>query len=216
VRGPKRGSGPRSNAYSESKCSNWTRFDPFVSEVRALPANLRPDMLAPLQSGEDVAIFVRPLHADFVRPFSPEAVRDALAVLPGEFVSGLDAVYLLAGSSKQAKVALGDLSRYGCYGYGKIFLYAFPKRTMAYRLKRSPKPSVMQQYVRAGATLIQDSGGYELRFTESALRQFYLTEVLLHEVAHHVMRDGPQKNRRAEERFADWFAHNRAQKLKRK
>jgi len=51
-----------------------------------------------------------------------------------------------------------------------------------------------------------------LRFTEPALRQFYLTEVLLHEVGHHVMRDGAQRNRQAEERFANWFARNHAQR----
>ena len=42
---------------------------------------------------------------------------------------------------------------------------------------------------------------------QMALRRFYLLDVLLHELGHHVGRlDDRHKDRKTAERFADWFA----------
>jgi hypothetical protein len=45
--------------------------------------------------------------------------------------------------------------------------------------------------------------GATLQFDSSSLRRFYLYDVLLHEVGHHVDRDHMSENA---ERYASWFA----------
>jgi hypothetical protein len=68
-----------------------------------------------------------------------------------------------------------------------------------------PKPSVRREYERAGAFWRQVTGGWQLEFAPESLRRFYLNDVLLHEVGHHVNR-GSRKNKRDAEAFANWMA----------
>jgi hypothetical protein len=77
------------------------------------------------------------------------------------------------------------------YSGGRIFLFAYARKMLAQKWSKMPKPSVAKEYTKFGATFVADGkGGASLNFDDSSLRQFYLFDVLLHEVGHHVDREG--------------------------
>ena len=104
-RGRKQGSGERSNSYSESKYTNWTRYDPYWSEAMSACTMEKP--AATVKRGidqNDLPIYARSdVHREFIRPISIKDVKEVLEKVPTEFLSGLRAVYLLRGTAKQAK-----------------------------------------------------------------------------------------------------------------
>ena len=215
-RGPKKASGERSNMYSMNKCSNWSRFNPFDSEIEAIPPSVRPASTIETETGTRIGIFARDPHPSFIQPVSVEDVETALKDVPAEFLRGLTSVYILGGTAKQAKAALSRLFRFGCYGRNRIYLHAFPKRCLRLTYKVPPLPDALQEYIRAGATWSSEGSLHELRFSEESLRTFYLRDVLLHEVGHHVDESNPfRKKRAASERYANWFTSFCSQEMNR-
>lgn len=68
----------------------------------------------------------------------------------------------------------------------------------------SSKPSEITKYTKFGAVQkVSDRGRTVITFDEQSLRRFYLYDVLLHELGHHVDRFGALKGA---ERYALWFA----------
>jgi hypothetical protein len=200
----------RSNMYSQSKCTNWSRFDPYQGERTAIPRDLTPTSTFRLNDSESCDIYERPLHEAFIRPFGVSEVEAVLASIPPDFLAGLRSIYLLGGTWKQDKIALGDLYHYGEYSWCNIYLFAFPRRRLQWRRKRLPKPDVHQEFQRAGADFRQDGDGWLCQFAESSLGRFYLYDVLIHEIGHHVDRHswrpyGRGKSYAKAERFAEWF-----------
>lgn len=148
-------SGPRSNAYSESKFTNWTDFDPFFAEARA--AYKRFDSRLPAKPGFPRIIVLPPLQPDFMHICNREQVRRRLTRMPQEHLEGLRAVFLLSGTRKQERCWWSGLYCSGLYWRRCVFLSAY-----------------LFDYARG--QYIDD------------LRDFYLDDVLVHEVAHHVDR----------------------------
>lgn len=145
-------SGPRSNAYSESKFTNWTLYDPFFAEVRAVYK--RFDNRIPAKPASRIIRF-SPL-SDLIHACNPEHVESRLRRMPAEHLSGLRAVFLLAGTRKQQRCWNSKLACYGIYWRSCVFLCAHPF--------------------------------YLGRHNLDSIRNFYLDDVLVHEVAHHVDR----------------------------
>lgn len=128
-------------------------------------------------------------------------MADVLATIPPEFLVDLAGVFLLGGTAKQRRLTKVT---YGMYSMGRIFLFAFPETALVQRWPKMPKPSVEREYTKLGATISSDGkAGALLTFDLSSLRQFYLYDVLLHEVGHHI--DRAQRASNAE-RYAHWFA----------
>jgi hypothetical protein len=207
-----RGSGPRSNWYSEDKFTNWTRFNPFESEINALPLRARPREVV-YNGGQRVPVFVRPLNERFVRPFSAEEVGQMIERVPAEFVDGLRGIILLGGTRKQDVVCRSGLYRYGCYGGDRIYLHPYPRRLLREWLGSGPSPYHRREYGASGVDFVQRRGRCTLHWSAESLRRYYLHNVLLHEIGHHV--DKRDANRRKRERFADWFAVEQARVLAR-
>lgn len=135
----------------------------------------------------------------FVHPVSTEEVRDRLAQLPVEFTQGLDVVQFSRMSRKRAN--------FPCYGmqWGTtIYLYPIEENlTETYQCP--PKPAQQIEARMFGGTWqAQSSGVWTLHWTEETLKDFYLNNVLIHELGH----INDQRNTRSEdrERFANWFA----------
>jgi len=192
----------RTGLYAESKFTNWTRFNPSEAEIDRTLARFASDLH--LDGG--LVIRTVPLRStSLVMPVTEHDVLETLEKVPKRFLSGLRAVFLLGGSRRQAKVAWSQLFAYGRYGSGCIFLHPFPVAQMIERWKTLPKPSIRREYERAGAVLQRVPTGWLRIFTPESLRTFYLREVLLHEVGHHVARSS-RKDRRSAEAFADWVA----------
>lgn len=162
-------SGPRSNAYSESKFTNWTRFDPYFAEARA--AYKRFDSRLPAQPKMPRVIVLPSLLPDFIHVCRAAQVEHRLACMPSDHLEDLRAVFLLAGTRKQQRCWASSLYCYGIYWRSCVFLCAY-------------------LFSEAQRRYIDD------------LRDFYLNDVLVHEVAHHVDRD-----RSARKATKEGFAH---------
>lgn len=199
--GNPRGSRQRSNLYSSQRFTNWSPHDPYWSEVEALPRKIRPRVKVSRDSAVPLGIFDRPVAPGFMRPWTARDVADVLVAIPPEFLSDLAGVFLLGGTVKQRS---RTKPTYGMYSAGRIFLFALPDNGLVQRWPKMPKPSVAKEYTKFGATISPDGkGGAVLTFDQPSLRQFYLYDVLLHEVGHHVDRDEHTDNA---ERYAHWFA----------
>jgi len=199
--GNARGSGQRSGLYSDQRFTNWSTHDPYWSEVETLPKKTRPRIEIVRESEDPLGVYDRTLSEGFVRPWSVEDVARVLQSIPNQFLIGLTGVFLLGGTSRQR--SLKSLT-YGIYSTNRIYLFALPERMLEQHLSKMPKPNVAHAYTRFGATITPDGKGKgKLRFDVPSLRNFFLYDVLLHEVGHHVDRDHQSDNA---ERYATWFA----------
>ena len=205
-------SGPRSNMYSKVRFSNWSRFNPFNEETSRVVRELRPVTKLPLGDGDPCDIYIAPLDPRFVRPASFDDVMSTLASVPAEFLLGLGSVFILGGTGKQDRQAEGRRFRFGCYWFSprRICLHAFPCRLLTWQLRGSVRPSDLQPYRQAGVKCRSDRGRWTLEFDEESLRRFYLEDVLLHEIGHHVDRHNNPRPTAESERFAEWFAQKTA------
>jgi hypothetical protein len=165
-------SGPRSNAYSESKFTNWTEYNPWIMEARA--SLKRYDAKIPECPKFPRIIVIRPQISDFIYPCTALQIENRLKQMPEEYLHGLRAVFLLAGTRKQQTSWRGGLSYWGMYGWSCVFLCAYPFDLAS-------------------------------RWNLDSLRDFYLEDVLVHEVAHHIDRR-PGESRKKREGFANSFA----------
>jgi hypothetical protein len=206
--GLKRGSSERSNRYSESKYTNWSRYNPFDLEISTLPEELKPEIN--IETGTAIVpVYTRDLHTDFIRPVEVEDVRKLLSSVPSDFLDSLRGIYLLGGTSKQLRASKKHF-RYGCYGSGRIYLYAFPRWMLTELWGQLPKPTVVEEYKRMGAQWKQSDSGWWLEFDRSSLKRFYLFDVLLHELGHHVDKQVWSRDTESAERYAEWFAQEYA------
>jgi hypothetical protein len=146
-------------------------------------------------------IFDRKLNSGFLRPCSVEDVVATLDKVPNEFLVGLEGVWLMGGTEAQRNT---KKFIYGMYSLSRIFLFPFAESRLELHWKSAPKPNVARDYTRFGATISATKGsGAVLRFDLESLRLFFLYDVLLHEIGHHVDRDHRAENA---ERYATWFA----------
>ncbi|HUA65956.1 MAG TPA: hypothetical protein VME24_08920 [Alphaproteobacteria bacterium] len=167
-------SGPRSNAYSVSKFTNWTQYDPFFAEVRAVFKRF-DGRISVLPKFPHVVV-LKPQTPDFIHACTRAEVRARLERMPEASRRGLRAVFLLAGTRKQEKSWWSKLGCYGSYWNSCVFLYAHP---------------------------------FKLHYFHclDRLRSFFLDDVLVHEVAHHIDRE-----RIADKKAKEAFAHAYVQK----
>ena len=168
-------SGPRSNAYSESKFTNWTLYDPFFMEARA--ALKRFDERISQAPKFPHVIAIKPQTPDFIHACTRAEIKVRLERIPQVSRKDLRAVFLLAGTRKQEKSWWSKLGCYGMYWNSCVFLCAHP---------------------------FQLPNGYTL----DNLRNFYLDDVLVHEVAHHIDRERIS-DRKTKENFAHAYVQER-------
>lgn len=197
------GKGIRSGWWSQNKSSNWMAYHPAYSEMDRLLRRYERR----LSRRESPLLIDQPPAPGWIHPLSAADVSAVLNRIPACFLHGLKGVLWCRGSHKQ----LRSISQvpFGCYDFhwNVIALFPFPKeRSIEYA--RKPKPSHRLEYERHGAKWFKEDSGWRLTFTPEALRSFYLRDVLIHEVGHHVdhlTRRG-HRSYQAHEGFAEWFA----------
>jgi hypothetical protein len=196
-RGPQ---GVRGDKHSGSKFSNLTPFQPFYSATAKVYAKYCEhfgDVAMPL-------IQIEPTHKDFVFPISANDIKATLMGIPSQFLMGIKAVLVPSGSKKQI-AAMKNRFMHGEYWRSCIFLHSYPRVLMKRVYEKVPNPTVVQAYTRAGATMVRRNTGIEISFDIDSLQTFYLRDVLIHEIGHHV--SGPERAASQQsESFAKWFA----------
>lgn len=196
--------------FRSSKRTNLTPFNPYECAAdRAFKRHERDIEAHEQRTGgkKGPLVVAEQLHPDFIMPVSPRDVRRQLRQLPAKCLHGLRAIFLLGGSSKQDKVSDSSLSTFGMYGEKCVYLHPYPERSLEMCFPRAPQPHRMWEYRRAGARCNTDAEGTWVRFTPEALRRFYLQDVLVHELGHHVDRfRADSRSYEKGERYAEWFA----------
>lgn len=141
---------------------------------------------------------VEPAGKGFVHAVTVDEIRDRLTLLPEQFTRQLEVVQLSPMTRKRRL--------FPCYGmqWGPaVYLYPI-EDSFVEVYSRPPTP---QQEVEArmfGGVWSHDGKLWRLTWTQEAIKDFYLNNVLIHEVGH--LNDSRNSNSRDRERFANWFA----------
>jgi hypothetical protein len=125
-------------------------------------------------------------------------VRRRLAQLPPWMTAPLEVVQLSQMTRKKR--------RSPCYGmqWGST-IYIYPiEETLIETFGQPPKPAQRIEAAMYGAQWVSERGQWQLVWTEEAIRDFYLNNVLIHELGH--ILDNRNTSHRDRERYAEWFA----------
>jgi hypothetical protein len=144
-------------------------------------------------------ILVQSAGKGFRHVVTPSEIRARLASLPVWMTDPLEVVQLSRFTRKKRS--------YPCYGiqWGRaIYLYPMEIDLTEHYLG-PPKPAEVNEARMYGGAWEQISPSrWRLRWTEEAIKDFYLNNVLIHELAH--LLDDRNTNSRDRERYAEWFA----------
>jgi hypothetical protein len=151
--------------------------------------------------GDDRAyrIVVQPPGEGYCHVVTPEQVRERLARAPQEFLKGLEVVQFSRMTRKKQS--------FPCYGmqWGST-LYLYPlEDTLEEWFTVPPRTEVVNEARMYGGQWDEPStGAWRLSWSKAAIEDFYLNNILIHELGHLV--DDRNTGYAARERYAEWFA----------
>ena len=182
-------------------------FDQFFGELAQIRQDHEPTMVLELADDVKISIYVRPLQEDFIRPYNVTDMEKTLRSVPIQFLKGIGRIILLGGTKKQNQTAWSKMFRYGAYNQrGWIALTAYPKRMMTMYHDGPIQPHLQQEYQRTLTKTWQEGDQWFVKFDVESLKRFYLQDVLIHEIGHHVDWCRRKHWRDVTEEFAEWFA----------
>ncbi len=134
----------------------------------------------------------------FRHPVTVEEIRDRLADLAPTLTQPLEVVQLSTMTRKR--------KLFPCYGmqWGpNIYLYPI-EESLVETYIRAPKPQQQIEAKMFGGVWSQQGTEWKLTWTEQSIKDFYLNNVLIHELGH--VLDTRNTNPEKRERYAIWFA----------
>lgn len=157
------------------------------------------DWHEPREDGAGYRVIERYAGEDFRHVLTEQEIRDRLAEFPAEWVERLEVVQLAQMTRKKRLSPC-----YGLHWGAAIYLYPIEETLVEY-FGRPPKPAQqIEAKMYGGVWEDQGDGYWTLTWTESAIKDYFLNNVLIHELGH--LLDARNTNYRARERFAEWFA----------
>lgn len=145
-----------------------------------------------------IQLYRRDPGAGYFHPVTLEEVADRVEQLPAKYRQNIEVIELARMTRKR--------SLFPCYGlqWGpNVYLYPI-EESLVETYTRPPRPEQAIEAKMYGGVWTQDGKLWRLSWTEHALRDFYLNNVLIHEIGH--VNDTRNRNQNARERYADWFA----------
>ncbi len=145
-----------------------------------------------------IQLYRRDPGAGYFHPVTLEEVADRVEQLPARYRQNIEVIELSRMTRKR--------SLFPCYGlqWGpNVYLYPI-EESLVETYTRPPRPEQVIEAKMYGGVWTQDGKLWRLSWTEHALRDFYLNNVLIHEIGH--VNDTRNRNQNARERYADWFA----------
>ncbi len=128
-----------------------------------------------------------------------EQIRERLESVPQHFLQGLEVIQLSQMTRKKLS--------FPCYGmqWGAS-LYLYPLEESLEEIFFSPpRPEVVNEVKMYGGRWDRpEPGVWRLTWSEEAIQDFYLNNILIHELGHLV--DDRNTSYTARERYAEWFA----------
>lgn len=134
----------------------------------------------------------------YVHPVTAEEVAQRIEQLPARFRQPLEVVQLSQMTRKRARLPL-----YGLQWGQTVYLYPI-ESSLIESYTRPPLPSQRVEAKMFGGKWYEDDGMWQLQWTMPALKDFYLNNILIHEIGH--VNDTRNQNSADRERFAEWFA----------
>jgi hypothetical protein len=196
----------KSPAPARNRSARTTRkFVTMGKRARTKGAVLRGPYLPPERWYEPpeeprgrVRIVVQPPGKGYRHVVTADEVRQRLAQLPAWMVRPLHVVQLSQMTRKK--------QRSPCYGMqwgSTIYLYPIEENLIEV-FCQPPSPAQKIEAAMFGARWEIEDGQWKLIWTEETIRDFYLNNVLIHELGH--ILDNRNNSVRDRERFAEWFA----------
>jgi len=153
----------------------------------------------PTEQQGDYHIVVQPPGDGYRHVVSPQEVRQRLAQLPKRFVAPLDVVQLSQMTRKKRT--------FPCYGmqWGTaLYLYPIEDGLVEY-FYQPPRPNLVNETKMYGGRWEHTAPStWRLVWKESTIRDYYLNNILIHELGH--LLDDRNESYQDRERFAEWFA----------
>jgi len=144
-------------------------------------------------------IVVQPPGEGYRHVVTPDDIRQRLARVPPAMLRGLEVIQLSRMTRKK--------QLFPCYGMqwgSAIYLYPLVA-DLVERFSRPPRPGERIEAAAFGGRWERAAdGSWRLLWTESAARDFYLNNILMHELGH--LRDHRNTTFTDRERYAEWFA----------
>ena len=157
------------------------------------------DWHEPDETREGYGIVVQPPGEGFRHILTAADVRGRLSAFPQWMIADLNVVQLSRMTRKKQS--------FPCYGLqwgASLYLYPIEEDLIEYYMC-PPLPNQVNEARMYGGRWSQTSPGvWALKWTESSVRDFYLNNILIHELGHLV--DARNTGYVARERFAEWFA----------
>lgn len=151
------------------------------------------------QPGAGFRIRVQEAGVGYRHAVTPAEVRARLVQLPAAFCRNLEVVQLSRMTRKKRTLP--------CYGmqWGHA-LYLYPlEESLVEHFERPPLAAERREAEMYGGRWEQAAGGaWRLIWTPETIRDFYLNNILIHELGH--LNDDRNRSNKDRERFADWFA----------
>lgn len=180
------------------------RGSPLSNRARTTQRNVEAPYMppetwhAPHGDGRAYKFVVQQPGEGFRHVLTPDEIRARLAQLPAKFLEKLEVIQLCRMTRKKAS--------FPCYGmqWGTT-LYLYPiEESLVEEYTAPPSNAQRIEAKMYGAEWHCDRGTWRLRWEEATIKDFYLNNILIHELGH-ILDD---RNGRAvdRERYAEWFA----------
>ena len=170
--------------------------------------NSRPNIRAPFAPPEDwhestdrddYRVIIQPAGEGYRHIVTEEQVRERLTLVQPRFIEQLEVVQFSCMTRKK--------QCFPCYGMqwgNAIYLYPL-EESLIEHFYQPPAPNLVNEAKMYGGRWEEPAPGvWSLTWTEQAAEDFYLNNILIHELGHLV--DEKNTNYMDRERYAEWFA----------
>ncbi|MEZ6048598.1 MAG: hypothetical protein R3C11_24085 [Planctomycetaceae bacterium] len=135
---------------------------------------------------------------NYMHPVSKDEVLERIRQLPADLVKDLDVIQFSRMTRKRAL--------FPCYGMqwgNTVYLYPI-EASLEEVYTRAPLPQQRIETEMYGGHWEQDGAHWILSWTEESIKDFYLNNILIHEIGH--INDHRNTREEDRERYANWFA----------
>ncbi len=148
--------------------------------------------------GQEYKVITQPAGAGYAHVVTEEQIRDRLSQLPPEMIEPLEVVQLSTMTRKKEQFPL-----YGMQWGSSLYLYPLEHELIEY-FDQKPNPAFMIESRMYGGRWHQFGAQWELHWTRPAIEDYFLNNILIHELGH--LLDNRNTSYVDRERYAEWFA----------
>ena len=146
----------------------------------------------------DYRIVVQPPGEGYRHVVTPQQIRQRLSKLPPSMLESLEVIQLSRMTRKKRT--------FPCYGMqwgNTLYLYPIETELVEY-FHRPPRPAERNEALMYGGHWVEQDNTWKLVWSEKAIQDFYLNNILIHELGH--LLDNRNRSYTDRERYAEWFA----------